>query len=273
MITNQGHNADHKVVTQSEWQKARIALLKKEKKMTRLRDELAVERRALPWVKIEKEYAFDAPEGKVTLADLFKGRSQLVIYHFMFGPEWKEGCPSCSFVSDHIDGTLVHLSNRDVSVAVVSRAPLTKIVAFKNRMGWKFNWVSSFDSDFNTDFNVSFTKTKKAEGTVFYNYTRQKFPSEEAPGVSVFYKDAAGNIFHTYSTYGRGVEALIGTYTILDMAPKGRDEDHLQFGMQWVRHHDHYETNEFADANKPYWPKETTPLSASDCSCGSMQEN
>jgi predicted dithiol-disulfide oxidoreductase (DUF899 family) len=196
----------HKVVSRKEWLEARKKLLKKEKESTRLRDQLSAERRKLPWMKVEKQYEFDAPQGKVTLADLFDGRSQLVIYHFMFGPDWKEGCPSCSFVSDHIDGTLAHLAARDVTIVIVSRAPLGKIEAFKKRMGWRFKWVSSYGSDFNPDFRVSFTKDEMAQGKVNYNYTTQEFPSEEAPGVSVFYKDPGGDLFHTYSTYGRGVE-------------------------------------------------------------------
>ena len=221
-------------------------------------------------MKIEKEYVFDAPEGKVTLADLFAGRSQLVIYHFMFGPDWQEGCPSCSFVSDHIDGALPHLAARDVTVTMVSRAPLAKIEAFKKRMGWQFKWVSSHGSDFNADFHVSFTKDEMAQGKVNYNYTMQEFPSAEAPGLSVFYRDADGDVFHTYSTYGRGLDPLVGTYTILDLVPKGRDEDHLGFSMEWVRHHDRYGTNEFADADKPYWPETASPASAT-CGCGSTE--
>jgi predicted dithiol-disulfide oxidoreductase (DUF899 family) len=244
----------HPIVSPEEWLLLRKELLRKEKELTRLRDQLNAERRGLPWVQVEKNYVFEAPGGKVTLADLFAGRSQLVIYHFMFGPDWKEGCPSCSFTSDHIDGTLAHLAARDVTIAMVSRAPLDKIEAFKRRMGWRFKWVSSYGSDFNTDFHVSFSKAEMAQGKVNYNYTMQEFPSEEAPGISVFYKDAGGDVFHTYSTYGRGVEPLVGTYMILDIVPRGRDEDDLGFTMEWVRHHDRYGTDEFADANKPYWP-------------------
>src|SRR5882724_3263355 len=224
---------EHNVVSQEEWIVARKRLLTKEKESTRLRDQLSAERRKLPWVKIEKNYVFDAPGGKVTLADLFAGRSQLVIYHFMFGPDWQEGCPSCSFVSDHIDGALAHLAARNVTVVMVSRAPLARIEAFKKRMGWRFNWVSSHGSDFNADFHVSFTKEEMAQGKVNYNYTTQEFPSEEAPGISVFHKDTDGGVFHTYSTYGRGTEPLVGTYMILDMVPKGRDEDQLRFTMEW----------------------------------------
>jgi predicted dithiol-disulfide oxidoreductase (DUF899 family) len=256
----------HNVVSRAEWLVARRELLKKEKESTRLRDQLSAERRKLPWVKVEKNYFFDAPDGKVTLADLFDGRSQLVIYHFMFGPDWQEGCPSCSFVSDHIDGALPHLAARDLTIVMVSRAPLAKIEAFKKRMGWRFKWVSSYGSDFNADFHVSFTKDEIAQGKVDYNYTLQEFPSAEAPGLSVFYKDTDGGVFHTYSTYGRGLDPLVGTYTILDLVPKGRDEDHLAFSMEWVRYHDRYGTNEFADADKPYWPKTESPSSAT-CGC------
>ena len=246
---------------------ARKELLKKEKESVRLGAQVSVERRKLPWVKVEKNYVFDAPGGKVTLEDLFAGRNQLVIYHFMFGPDWQEGCPSCSFVSDHIDGALPHLAARDVTMVVVSRAPLDKIEAFKQRMGWRFKWVSSYGSDFNADFHVSFAKEELEQGKVNYNYTMQEFPSAEAPGLSVFYKDAAGGVFHTYSTYGRGVELLMGTYRILDLVPKGRDEDHLGFAMEWVRYHDRYGTDEFSDADKPYWPE----TASATCGCESAE--
>jgi predicted dithiol-disulfide oxidoreductase (DUF899 family) len=255
----------HPTVTPETWRAQRTALLSKEKELTHLRDQLAVERRALPWVKIEKPYTFDAPEGRVTLADLFGSRGQLVIYHFMFGPEWNEGCPSCSFVSDHFDGALAHLAARDVTFAVVSRAPLAKIEAFKKRLGWRFRWISSHGTDFNSDFHVSFTPEEMAQGKVDYNYTLQEFPSAEAPGLSVFAKEA-GQVFHTYSTYGRGLDQLLGTYTILDLVPKGRDEDGLAFAMEWVRYHDRYGTNQFADAGKPYWPSNADP-SAATCPC------
>lgn len=240
-----------------------------EKESTRLRDQISAARRQLPWVKVNKNYTFEAPGGKVTLADLFAGRHQLVIYHFMFGPDWLEGCPSCSFVSDHFDGTLPHLAARDVTLVAVSRAPLAKLEAFKKRLGWHFPWVSSGGTDFNLDFHVSFTKEEMAQGKVNYNYTMQEFPSTEAPGLSVFYKDDSGAIFHTYSSYGRGVEAPMTTYSILDMVPKGRDEDNLDHSMSWVRYHDRYDTNAFADANKPYWPEiEPPPKSPSSPSCG-----
>ncbi len=270
MSEPQNLRREHKIVSQEEWIAARKELLKKEKESTRLRDQLSAERRKLPWVKVNKNYVFDAPGGKVTLADLFAGRSQLVIYHFMFGPDWQEGCPSCSFVSDHVEGALPHLAARDVTMVMVSRAPLTKIEAFKKRMGWRFRWVSSYGGDFNTDFHVSFTKEEMAQGKVNYNYTMQDFPSAEAPGLSIFYKDAAGDVFHTYSTYGRGLEPLVGTYNILDLVPKGRDEDHLGFPMEWVRYHDRYGTNEFADADKPYWP-EMASTSSAPCGCGSKE--
>jgi len=265
---SQDLSREHKIVSREEWIAVRKELLKKEKESTRILDRLSAERRELPWVKVDKNYVFEAPGGQVALTDLFAGRSQLVIYHFMFAPDWQEGCPSCSFVSDHFDGTLPHLAARDVSMAVVSRAPLAKVEAFQKRMGWRFRWVSSFGGDFNADFHVSFTKQEMAKGKVDYNYTMQEFPSEEAPGLSVFYKDAAGDIFHTYSTYGRGVETLMGTYRILDLVPKGRDEEHLDFEMAWVRYHDRYDTNEFADADKPYWPE----TSSSSCGCGSGAE-
>ena len=256
--------SEHPIVSPEEWLPLRKELLSKEKELTRLRDRLNAERRELPWARVEKNYVFDTPVGRVSLANLFAGRSQLVIYHFMFGPDWNEGCPSCSFVSDHLDGAVAHLAARNVTLAMVSRAPLTKIEAFKKRMGWRFTWVSSFGSDFNPDFHVSFTQDEMAQGKVDYNYTMQQFPSEEAPGLSVFYRDTAGDIFHTYSAYGRGLEQLVGTYMILDMVPKGRDEDHLDFTMEWVRHHDRYGTDNFADPDKPYWP--TTPSSAASAS-------
>ena len=264
------HLPEHEIVSREEWVAIRKDLLEKEKELTRLHDQLAAQRRALPWVKIEKDYLFDTQDSKQTLAELFDGRSQLVIYHFMFGPEWKEGCPSCSFTSDHIDGALVHLAARDVTMVMVSRAPLTKIEAFKKRMGWRFKWASSYGTDFNRDFHVAFTKDEIAQGKVYYNYTMQEFPSEEAPGISVFHKNSGGDVFHTYSTFGRGVEQLVSTYMILDMVPKGRDEDHLDFTMEWVRHHDRYGTDEFADPNKPYWP---ATASSTSCSCGSGEEH
>jgi predicted dithiol-disulfide oxidoreductase (DUF899 family) len=229
------------VVSRNDWLAARERFLKKEKEFTRLRDELSRERRELPRERVEKNYVFDGPNGKVSLADLFDGRSQLIVYHFMFGPEWAEGCPSCSFVSDHIDGELAHLAARDVSYVAISRAPIGKIEAFKKRMGWKFNWVSSYGTDFNFDYHVSFTPEEVAKGRMKYNYTEQQFPSDEGPGSSVFHKDETGKIFHTYSTFGRGLDIFLGTYNWLDITPKGRDEEGLPHGMAWVRHHDRYE--------------------------------
>lgn len=246
----------HSIVSREKWTEARQALLAKEKLNTRQRDELARERREIPWVRIEADYIFDAPTGKVKLADLFRGHSQLIVYHFMFGPDWAEGCPSCSFVSDHLNGAVPHLAARDTSLVMISHAPIEKLEAFKKRMGWQFPWVSSFSNSFNHDFGVYFTPEEKARGEVYYNYTMQPFPSDEAPGASVFYRDpASGDRFHTYSTFSRGLDTMIGTYVLLDLVPKGRDEDQLPFDMQWVRHHDRYDGGGFADADKPYWPK------------------
>jgi predicted dithiol-disulfide oxidoreductase (DUF899 family) len=230
---------EHRVVAQEEWLAARKQLLRKEKEFTRFRDQLSAERRELPWVRVEKEYVFDAPGGKETLADLFDGRSQLMVYHFMFGPGWEQGCPSCSFVSDHIDGANWHLPRRDVTLVAVSRAPLSEIEAFKRRMGWRFTWVSSYGSDFNYDFHVSFTKDQLAQGKVEYNYDTVE-GYDELPGLSVFYRDENGAVFHTYSAYARGLDMLIGAYNYLDLAPKGRDEAALPSTMEWVRHHDRY---------------------------------
>src|ERR1700693_5904360 len=209
-----------KVVSPAEWLVARKELLRKEKEFTRLRDQLSRERRELPWEKVEKKYVFAGPGGKESLGDLFGDKSQLIVYHFMFGPEWKEGCPSCSFNMDHTDGALVHLAQRDVSFLAVSRAPFAKIEEFKKRMGWRFNWVSSLANDFNRDFHVSFTKEELAKGKVEYNFSMTEFPSEEAPGISVFYKDKNGEIFHTYSSFARGTEVGVGTYAYLDLVPK-----------------------------------------------------
>jgi predicted dithiol-disulfide oxidoreductase (DUF899 family) len=233
--------AAHPVVSPSEWLAARKALLQKEKEFTRQRDALSAARRALPWVKVEKNYVFDGPSGKETLADLFAGKSQLIVYHFMLGPEWNEGCKSCSFLADNYDGIGVHLAHRDVSFVTVSRAPLAKIEAYKKRMGWRFKWVSSFGSDFNADFQVSATPEELANGTAYYNYQKTTFPSDERPGLSVFARDDSGAVFHTYSTYARGLDMLIGAYHFLDLVPKGRDEAGLDYSMAWIRHHDKYE--------------------------------
>jgi len=248
MNTAQANTVNHPVVSGDQWIAARKALLAREKELTRLRDQIARERRALPWVRIEKHYVFDAPEGRRTLADLFEGRRQLLVQHFMFGPGWEQGCPSCSFMADHTDGMNVHLAQRDLALVAVSRAPLADIERFRRRMGWQFKWVSSNGSDFNHDFGVSFTPEEMARGEVRYNYVVQPFPAEEAPGVSVFYKDDAGAVFHTYSAYGRGVEVMMGTYNLLDLTPKGRDENGLSYAMEWVRHHDRYEPALRADA-------------------------
>jgi len=231
----------HKVVSRAEWLAARKAFLAQEKQFTKARDELARQRRELPWVKVEKNYVFDGPEGKESLPDLFAGRGQLIVYHFMFGPGWEQGCPSCSLLADHFDGAAVHLAQRDVTLLAVSRAPLAQIDVFKRRMGWRFKWVSSFGSDFNSDYHVSFSQDEIAKGELYYNYQLGRFPSEEAPGASVFYKNASGQIFHTYSTYARGLDILIGAYNFLDLVPKGRDEYALAYTMAWVRHHDRYD--------------------------------
>jgi predicted dithiol-disulfide oxidoreductase (DUF899 family) len=241
-----------KIASQAEWLAARKELLKKEKEFSKLRDELSRQRREMPWEKLEKAYMFDGPKGKESLADLFGERSQLIVYHFMLGPDWKEGCPSCSFISDHIDASVVHLAARDVRLVVVSRAPLAQIEAFKKRMGWRFHWVSSNATDFNFDYQVSMTKEELEKGQVYYNYSTQQFPSEERPGTSVFYRDGSGNIFHTYSSYARGLDILIGAYNWLDLTPKGRDEEGLKHGMAWVRHHDKYGQGYQVDAKAVY---------------------
>ena len=231
----------HKIVSRQEWTEARKAFLDKEKEFTRARDRLSAERRALPWVKVDKAYVFDTPEGKKTLAELFDGRSQLIVYHFMLGPDWKEGCPSCSFLADHFDGANIHLAQRDVTFVAISRAPLAEIEAFKRRMGWRFPWVSSFGSDFNFDYHVSFADVAVGKDGD-YNYERQEIVSDEMPGASVFYKDETGGVFHTYSAYARGLDILVGAYNFLDLTPKGRDEAELPWTMAWVRHHDRYES-------------------------------
>ena len=231
----------HKIVSHDEWIAARKAYLAEEKAFSRTRDALAKKRRELPWEKVEKKYVFDTPNGKQTLADLFGDKSQLIIYHFMLGPDWEAGCPSCSFLADHFDGSAIHLAQRDISFVVVSRAPPAQIEKFKARMGWRFPWVSSFGSGFNHDYQVSASPEEQASGTAMYNYEMTTFPSEERPGASVFFKNEAGEIFHTYSTYGRGLDILIGAYNFLDLAPKGRDEAGLAWSMAWVRRHDEYD--------------------------------
>jgi len=232
---------NHRVVSREEWLAARIAFLAKEKEFTRRRDELSRERRALPWVKVDEPYSFDGPQGRRTLADLFDGHSQLVVYHFMFSPDWDAGCKHCSFWADNFDRIPVHLAHRDVSFAAISRAPLAKLDAFKRRMGWSFPWLSSHGSDFNYDFGVSFTPEAMRSGKPIYNYTQPEPEMTDREGVSVFYRDAQQSVFHTYSTYARGIDLLNCAYNYLDLVPKGRDEDELQFTQAWVRYHDAYE--------------------------------
>ncbi len=232
---------NHKTVSREEWLEARKELLAREKELTRLRDQLSEQRRELPWQEVEKAYMFEGPDGEVALADLFDGRSQLIVQHFMYGPEWQEGCPSCSFWADNYDPIIVHLHQRDVSMAAVSRAPIAQLQGYRERMGWSFLWVSSLDNDFNFDYHVSFTPEEQESGESYYNYGTARFPSEEAPGFSVFYKDPDGRIFHTYSVYSRGLDPLNSAYQYLDLVPKGRDEQDLPYGMAWLRRHDQYE--------------------------------
>jgi predicted dithiol-disulfide oxidoreductase (DUF899 family) len=239
---------NHRIVSRDEWVAERKTLLAREKELTRLRDQIARERRALPWVRIKKDYIFDTSQGRRRLAELFDGRRQLLVQHFMFAPGWEQGCPSCSFMADHTDGMNPHLAHRDVTLVAVSRAPLADIERFRQRMGWRFRWVSSHGSDFNYDFGVSFTPEEVAKGKIHYNYGSWPFTYEEWPGISVFYKNDAGEVFHTYSTYGRGVEVMMGTYSMLDLVPKGRDEREVEYKMEWVRHHDCYESAPAAKA-------------------------
>ncbi len=227
----------HAVVSHDDWLAARRDLLKAEKELTHHSDKIAQKRLALPWVRIDKEYEFDTRDGPRTLADLFDNRSQLLVQHFMFGPGWKEGCPSCSFMADHTDGMSVHLANHDVTMIAASRAPLEVIERYRKRMGWQFVWVSSFGNDFNYDFRVSFTPEEIASKHIDYNFGEWSLAGEEWPGVSAFFKDETGKVYRTYSTYGRGVEVMMGTYAMLDLAPKGRNEIE---GMDWVRRHDRY---------------------------------
>ncbi len=237
----------HPVATRQEWLAARKKLLEREKALTQLGDEIARERRALPWVPVDKDYLFDTPHGRRPLADLFDGRHQLVMQHFMLAPDWEQGCKSCSYMADHTDPTLIHLAQRDTAFVAVSRAPLAEIERFRQRMGWRFRWVSSHGTDFNRDFGVTFTADEIARGAADYNFGGRT-RGEEMPGVSVFYKDEAGQVFHTYSTYGRGVELMMHTYRLLDLTPKGRDEHGR--GMAWLRHHDRYETTPTLQAPK-----------------------
>ena len=232
--------ATHPIVSRDQWLAQRRQLLAREKELTRLHDRIAAERRALPWVRVDKEYLFDTAAGRRPLADLFDGRHQLLMQHFMLAPGWEQGCKSCSYMADHTDPTLVHLAQRDTAFTAVSRAPLLEIEAFRKRMGWTFPWVSSDGADFNRDFHVTFSPEEIEKSTADYD-DGSKPPGEEMPGVSAFWKDDAGTVFHTYSTYGRGVEVMMHTYNLLDLTPKGRDESSLPFTMAWVRHHDRYE--------------------------------
>lgn len=233
---------DHAVATRADWLVARKALLEREKALTRARDALRAERQALPWVRIEKDYVFEGPQGKLALGDLFEGRSQLIVQHFMFAPDWTEGCPGCSLTADHVDGARRHLEPRGVSFAAVSRAPWSRIAPFKARMGWGFRWVSSFGSDFNFDFGVSFTPQEMASGEATYNYAPCVPDGEDYGGTSAFFRDADGTVFHTYSTYARGDEAMMGVYAYLDIAPLGRNENGPRGDLgDWVRHHDRYD--------------------------------
>jgi predicted dithiol-disulfide oxidoreductase (DUF899 family) len=227
-----------RVVSHEEWRAVRVAFLEKEKAFTKAREELARERRELPWERIDKVYDFEGPEGRLTLGDLFGDHSQLVVYHFMLGPDWKEGCPSCSFWADNYNGIDIHLAHRDTALVAISRGPIDSIEAYRKRMGWNFRWVSSAGSDFNFDFGVSFPPGERKAPN--YNYDTIKYGGEEAPGFSAFRRGDDGAIYHTYSTYGRGIDALNGTYQILDMTSKGRDESGLPWPMAWVRRHDQY---------------------------------
>jgi len=264
-------NPEPRVVSPEEWLAARTKFLEKEKQYTRLRDELTRERMELPWEKVEKDYYFEGPDGRVSLADLFDGRSQLIIQHFMFGPHEKEGCVGCSFAADSIDGVLPHLEHHDVSIVVVARAPLPVLEAYKKRMGWHFKWVSSAGSDFNYDYHVSFRKEELEKGKVFYNYgIVEGLPThlEDLQGMSAFYKDADGNIYHTYSTYGRGGELQLTAYNYLDIAPLGRNERGENGDLtSWVRHHDKYDEKGHVD-NTGKYHKDNTPGSC----CGSGEE-
>jgi predicted dithiol-disulfide oxidoreductase (DUF899 family) len=245
----------HVTVTREKWLEARLDLLAAEKYLMRRSDDVARLRQRLPWVPVDKAYVFDGPDGRQTLADLFDGRHQLLVQHFMLKPGTEVGCKGCSYMADHVDGMTVHLAHRDVTFVAISRAPLTEIERFRRRMGWQFKWVSSYGTDFNYDFGVSFTPEEVAKGRINYNYGTWPHTGDEWPGVSAFYKDDAGDVFHTYSTYGRGVEVMMGTYRMLDLVPKGRDEQ-VGHNMAWVRHHDRY---------KPEAPAKTVTAAGSCC--------
>ncbi|MFT4564096.1 MAG: putative dithiol-disulfide oxidoreductase (DUF899 family) [Gammaproteobacteria bacterium] len=240
--------ADRKIVSKEQWLAARLDHLAKEKEFTRARDELSRSRRELPWTLVDKDYRFTGLKGDESLSDLFDGRSQLLVYHFMFGTDWEQGCKSCSLLADSYNGAVTHLAHRDVTMVTASIGSLTKLEAFKQRMGWDFKWVSSHGSEFNRDYNVSFTEQERADGSGFYNFRKSSFPMEEAPGISAFIKDSDGKIYHTYSAYGRGLDMFISTYHLLDIMPNGRDEAALPYSMQWVRHHDRYDDPQASDA-------------------------
>jgi len=258
----------HKIVSRDQWIEARTALLAKEKALTHERDRISAERRALPWVKVEKAYLFDTPAGKRTLADLFDGRSQLIVKHFMLAPGQIEGCVGCSFEVDHVEGALVHLEHHDVTWVAVARAPLPEIEAFKKRMGWRFTWVSSFGSDFNYDFGVSFTPEQIEKGEAFYNYRKGALPLEDLSGLSIFLKDDDGTIYHTYSSFGRGAEEVLGTYMYLDMTPKGRNENGPHHNLtDWVRHHDRYDATGMVDETGRWRPAGKSAATGAGCCC------
>jgi predicted dithiol-disulfide oxidoreductase (DUF899 family) len=239
-------------VSREEWVASRKQLLTKEKELTKLQDEVSRQRREMPWVRVQNEYVFDTSNGKKLLAELFDGRSQLVVYHFMLAPGRKAGCVGCSFFADHVDGANLHLAHHDVTFVAVSRAPLAELEAYKRRMGWRFNWVSSCGSDFNYDFHVSFNKDDISRGKVYYNFEMTEASTEDLPGISVFFKDATGAVFHTYSAYGRGDERGLGTYMFLDLTPKGRDENGPNYNlMDWVRRHDEYDHGGFVEPTEP----------------------
>ncbi len=240
----------HATVSREKWLEARCDLLAAEKDLTRRSDQVARLRQRLPWVRVDKDYVFEGPDGRQGLADLFDGRHQLIVQHFMLPPGAEQGCPSCSYMADHIDGMTVHLAHRDVSFVAISRAPFTEIEHFRRRMGWQFKWLSSFGTSFNYDFRVSFTPEEVTKGELPYNYGTWPYAFEEWPGISVFWRDDGGNVFHTYSTYGRGVEVMMGTYRLLDLTPKGRGERDVSHKMEWVRHHDRYEPEAPANAQR-----------------------
>ena len=239
-MANEGSSLkNHRVVSHKEWLAARTAFLEKEKEFTRLRDELSQKRRELPWEVVAKAYVFEGPNGKQTLAELFDGRSQLIVYHFMFDPSWDAGCPHCSFWADSFNANIVHMNHRDATMVAVSHAPYRKLAAYEKRMGWNFKWVSAYENDFNFDYNVSFTPEELAKKQAFYNFKMQNPGPSEREGVSVFFKDENGGVFHTYSAYARGIDLLNSAYNYIDLTPKGRDEGGRN--QHWVRRHDEYD--------------------------------